>query len=125
MARVLIVDDDPDVRQLVEMKLKLDGIQTYGATNGAEALDVLTQEEIDLVVLDLMMPVMDGYETCRRIRAEHPTADIPVIMLTARAQAADMQEGFLHGANDYVVKPFSPRELLSRVRSTLVRNGVR
>ena len=125
MARVLIVDDDPDVRQLVEMKLKLDGIQTYGATNGAEALDVLSREDIDLVVLDLMMPVMDGYETCRRIRAGQPTASIPVIMLTARAQAADMQEGFLQGANDYVVKPFSPRELLSRVRSTLVRNGVR
>lgn len=125
MAHVLIVDDDPDVRQLIEMKLKLDGIRTSGATNGQEALDLLSKEQVDLVVLDLMMPVMDGYETCKRMRAEQGTADIPVIMLTARAQAADMQEGFLHGANDYVVKPFSPRELLSRVRSTLLRNGVR
>lgn len=125
MARVLIVDDDPDVRQLVEMKLKLDGIETFGATNGAEALEVMAKEAIDLVVLDLMMPVMDGFETCRRMRSQEETASIPVIMLTARAQAADMQEGFLTGATDYVIKPFSPRELLSRVRSTLVRHGVR
>jgi len=77
------------------------------------------------VALDLMMPVMDGYETCRRVRAEAVTADVPVIMLTALAHAADMPEGFLHGADDHVVKPFSPRELLGRVRSARVRTAVR
>ena len=125
MARVLVVDDDPDVRQLVEMKLRLDGIETLTATNGQEALDVLASNDVDLVVLDLMMPVMDGIETCRRIREAEDMADLPVIMLTAKAQASDIQSGFSTGATDYVVKPFSPRELLSRVRGSLARAGVR
>lgn len=125
MARVLVVDDDPDVRQLVEMKLRLDGIETLTATNGQEALDVLATNDVDLVVLDLMMPVMDGIETCKRIREAEDLADLPVIMLTAKAQASDIQTGFATGATDYVVKPFSPRELLSRVRGSLARAGVR
>lgn len=125
MARVLVVDDDPDVRQLVEMKLRLDGIETLVAKNGQEALDVLAAEHVDLVVLDVMMPVMDGIETCRRIREDESNAALPIIMLTAKAQAADIQSGFSTGATDYVVKPFSPRELLSRVRGNLARAGIR
>jgi DNA-binding response OmpR family regulator len=125
MARVLVVDDDPDVRQLVEMKLRLDGIETLTATNGQEALDVLAANDVDLVVLDLMMPIMDGIEACRRIRETEGLAELPVIMLTAKAQASDIQNGFSTGATDYVVKPFSPRELLSRVRGSLARAGVR
>ncbi len=125
MARVLVVDDDPDVRKLVEMKLRLDGIDTLVAGNGAEALEVLANEPVDLVVLDLMMPVMDGLETCRHMVSDPTLAEIPVIMLTARAQAADIEAGFATGATDYIVKPFSPRELLSRVRGVLLRSGVR
>lgn len=124
MATVLVVDDDPDVRQLVEMKLRLDGIETLSAANGREALDVLAESAVDLVVLDLMMPVMDGMETCKHIRANEEFATLPIIMLTAKAQAADIQAGFATGATDYVVKPFSPRELLSRVRGNLARAGV-
>lgn len=124
MATVLVVDDDPDVRQLVEMKLRLDGIETLSAANGKEALDVLAESAVDLVVLDLMMPVMDGIETCKHIRANDEFAALPIIMLTAKAQAADIQAGFATGATDYVVKPFSPRELLSRVRGNLARAGV-
>ena len=125
MARVLVVDDDPDVRRLVEMKLHLDGIETVSAADGAEALEVLQEGDVDLVVLDLMMPVMDGFETCRRMQADPALAPIPVIMLTARAQASDIESGFDLGATDYIVKPFSPRELLSRVRGVLLRAGVR
>lgn len=125
MARVLVVDDDPDVRQLVEMKLRLDGIETLVAKNGQEALDVLAVEHVDLVVLDVMMPVMDGMETCRRIREDESNAGLPIIMLTAKAQSSDIQSGFATGATDYVVKPFSPRELLSRVRGSLARAGIR
>ena len=125
MATVLVVDDDPDVRQLVEMKLRLDGIETIAVTNGVEALDALEKSHIDLVVLDVMMPVMDGIETCSRIREIEAFADLPVIMLTAQAQAGDIHEGFATGATDYVVKPFSPRELLSRVRGNLARAGIR
>ena len=125
MARVLVVDDDPDVRRLVEMKLHLDGIDTLSAADGAEALDVLASESVDLVVLDLMMPVIDGLEVCRRMKADPTLSSIPVIMLTARAQADDIETGFESGATDYIVKPFSPRELLSRVRGVLLRAGVR
>lgn len=123
VARVLVVDDDPDVRRLVEMKLRLDGIETLAAAHGGEALDVVERERVDLVVLDLMMPVLDGFETCRRLRADPRFAELPVIMLTARAQVADIERGFAVGATDYVVKPFSPRELLSRVRGMLTRAG--
>jgi DNA-binding response OmpR family regulator len=125
MARVLVVDDDPDVRRLVEMKLHLDGIETVSAADGAEALEVLQSEDVDLVILDLMMPVMDGFETCRKMQADPALASVPVIMLTARAQASDIESGFDMGATDYIVKPFSPRELLSRVRGVLLRAGVR
>lgn len=125
MARILVVDDDPDVRRLVEMKLHLDGIETVSAGDGAEALEILGEQSVDLVVLDLMMPVMDGYEVCRRMQADPVLSSIPVIMLTARAQANDIEAGFDIGATDYIVKPFSPRELLSRVRGVLLRAGVR
>lgn len=125
MARILVVDDDPDVLRLVEMKLRLDGIDTLVAANGVEALEVLADERVDLVVLDLMMPVMDGLEVCSRMQDDPELASIPVIMLTARAQANDIEAGFRCGATDYVVKPFSPRELLSRVRGVLLRSGVR
>ena len=86
---------------------------------------MLASHEIDLVVLDLMMPVMDGIEACRKIREDEAMAELPIIMLTAKAQASDIQTGFSTGATDYVVKPFSPRELLSRVRGSLARAGVR
>ena len=121
MATVLVVDDDRDIRELVAMKLKLDGIDVLEAPNGLAALEVLRANEVDLVILDLMMPVMDGVETCRAIRANDSWKSLPVIMLTARAQSDDVEHGFDIGATDYVIKPFSPRELLSRVRGTLAR----
>ncbi len=123
MATVLVVDDDRDIRELVAMKLKLDGIEVLEAANGRIALDVLEQHHVDLVVLDLMMPVMDGIEACRAIREREEWKNLPIIMLTARAQSDDVELGFGIGATDYVAKPFSPRELLSRVRGTLARSA--
>jgi len=117
MTTVLIVDDDPDVRKLVELKLQTSGYETRIAGNGVEGLDALEAHDIDIVVLDLMMPVMDGLEMCSRMRMDDRFRDIPVVMLTARAQPADIERGFELGATDYVVKPFSPRELVSRIRS--------
>ena len=125
MTTVLIVEDDPDIRRLVELKLSLDGIETLSATNGREALDLLASRKVDLAILDVTMPVMGGVETCRRIRADESLADLPIIMLTARADTTDIQDGLSAGATDYVVKPFSPRELLSRVRGTLARSAQR
>ncbi len=123
MATVLVVDDDRDIRELVAMKLRFDGIEVLAASNGRDALEVLGENKVDLVVLDLMMPVMDGIETCRQIRASKEWKDLPVIMLTARAQSDVVELGFDVGATDYVIKPFSPRELLSRVRATLARSA--
>ncbi len=123
MATVLVVDDDRDIRELVAMKLKLDGIEVLEAANGRIALEVLEQHHVDLVVLDLMMPVMDGIEACRAIREREEWKNLPIIMLTARAQSDDVELGFGIGATDYVAKPFSPRELLSRVRGTLARSA--
>ena len=124
MARVLVVDDDPDVRSLVELKLRLEDLEVVTAASGEEALAQLSVQDVDLVVLDLMMPGIDGVEVCRRIRENPDTSHLPVIMLTARAQEKDVERGFTVGATDYVVKPFSPRELMVRVRGALRRAGV-
>ncbi len=124
MARVLVVDDDPDVRSLVELKLRLEGLEVVTAASGEEALAQLSVQTVDLVVLDLMMPGIDGIEVCRRIRDTAEIAHLPVIMLTARAQEKDVERGLTVGATDYVVKPFSPRELMVRVRGALRRAGV-
>ncbi len=113
--KVLVVDDDPDVRRLVEIKLRLEGVETALASNGVEALEALEVSDFDLVILDIMMPEMDGVETCRRLRQHPELAFIPVLMLTARAQVTDIERGFAAGATDYMVKPFSPRELSDRV----------
>jgi len=119
--KVLVVDDDADVRRLVEMKLKIVGIGTELACDGQEALEKLEEDSFDLVILDIMMPEMDGIETCRRLRTSTGYGTVPVLMLTARAQIADIERGFEVGATDYMVKPFSPRELSDRVLGLLDR----
>ena len=111
---VLVVDDDPDVRRLVEMKLRMQGVGVDLACNGVEALVALESNVYDLVILDIMMPEMDGIETCKVLRANPRLSSVPVLMLTARAQVSDIERGFEAGATDYMVKPFSPRELSDR-----------
>jgi DNA-binding response OmpR family regulator len=116
--RVLVVDDEPTVREVVQWYLEHHGYQVELAGDGAGALDAFTAHVPDLVVLDLMLPGVDGLEVCRRIRAASAT---PVIMLTAKGHEADRIVGLELGADDYLVKPFSPRELVARVRSVLRR----
>lgn len=119
MTRILIVDDDPDLRRLIDMRLRLSAIDAISVTDGQAALDFLSREEVDAVVLDVMLPGISGLETCRRIREELRLFDLPVIMLTARARPADVEEGMAVGATDYIIKPFSPRELLMRLQSKM------
>jgi DNA-binding response OmpR family regulator len=116
---VLVVDDDRKIVQLVRTYLERDGHRVVAANDGRQALDVFEAERPDLVVLDLMLPEMDGYEVCRRIRA---TADTPILMLTARSSVPDRIHGLLQGADDYLPKPFSPAELAARVRAILRRS---
>jgi len=119
MARILVADDDADIRLLVVMRLQHSGHEVTGVPDGRAALDACRESGPDLVVLDVMMPGMDGLEACRELRAHPTTAKTPVILLTARAQTADVEAGLAAGADDYVTKPFSPRDLAERVDSLL------
>ena len=120
MSLIVIVDDDPDVRDLVEYKLVQNGHEVLSATNGQDALRLVPEVRPELVLLDVMMPGLSGFDVLERLRADAATRQVPVIMLTAKAQEADADRGFTLGANDYVLKPFSPRELVSRVNAQLV-----
>lgn len=123
MSRVLVVDDDPTVADVVLAYLRSSGIDAAHAADGLAALESARRVPPDLVVLDLMLPGLDGLEVCRRLRAERP--DLPVVMLTARGEEEDRIAGLEVGADDYVVKPFSPRELVLRIQSVLRRAEVR
>ena len=116
---LLVADDDEDILALVQLRLSRSGYEVIVARDGEEALRLAQEQHPDLAVLDWMMPKASGLEVLRAIRANSETADIPVVLLTARASEADVQEGLDAGANDYVAKPFSPQELASRVQSIL------
>ena len=122
MARVLVVDDDPTVREVVVSYLKAAQHEVVEAEDGESVATIVRESPIDLVVLDLMLPGIDGLEVCRRLRS---TSDVPVIMLTALGSETDRVVGLERGADDYVTKPFSPRELVLRVESVLRRAGDR
>jgi two-component system response regulator ResD len=117
-AKILVVDDESIVREVVERYLTREGYRVRSAADGEVALRLASEEIPDLVVLDLMLPAVDGLEVCRRLRAE---ADVPIIMLTAKGEETDRVVGLTLGADDYMVKPFSPRELVARVQAVLRR----
>ena len=119
MSTVLIADDDPDILALVTFKVKQAGYTLITATDGAAALAAARETTPDLVILDVSMPRMSGLDVCRELRADPATKKVPVLLLTARAQEADIEAGFDVGADDYVVKPFSPRELVARITAIL------
>lgn len=112
---ILICDDDPLLLDLLEFRLSARGFTVLVARDGGEALEIVGRHSLHAVVLDAMMPVIDGYEVLRRLRADPATADLPVIMLTARKAEHDIVTGLELGANDYVVKPFIPEELIMRL----------
>jgi phosphate regulon transcriptional regulator PhoB len=118
---VLVVEDEPDIRTLIVHHLTRDGFRCRTAGTGPEALARVRAAPPDLVVLDLMLPQMDGLEVCRRLRADPATAMVPIIMLTAKADEVDRVVGLEMGADDYIAKPFSPKELVARVRAVLRR----
>lgn len=115
---ILIVDDDPSIANLIEIYLVNEGYQVMKAASGREALELLNKKDARLVILDVMMPGMDGLEVCRTIRADKA---VPILMLSAKAEDMDKIMGLMTGADDYMVKPFNPLELLARVRSLLRR----
>jgi DNA-binding response OmpR family regulator len=117
-AKILVVDDEPRYLRLMEANLVTEGFQVYKATNGQEAVDVVVEKNPDLVLLDVMMPILDGFAACERIRE---FSNVPIIVVTARGSENDRVRGLDLGADDYIVKPFSATELLARVRAVLRR----
>lgn len=116
---VLVADDDADVRELVEFRLARAGYEVISAADGEEAVEVALERRPDLCVIDVMMPKLDGYEVTERLRAAEELAGLRILLLTASVQEAAVERGFEVGADDYIKKPFSPRELLERVASAL------
>ena len=119
--RILVVDDDRNLRKIIQTNLELAGYDVSTAANGEEALRLLDSMQPDLIVLDVMMPMMDGYEVARRIRRHPSNTHVPIIMLTAKSEVEDKLAGFEAGADDYITKPFGPQELLARVKAKIRR----
>lgn len=117
--KILVVDDEVYILQILEFSLGAEGFEVITANNGELAVAKAVQTQPDLIVLDIMMPVLDGYETCRRLKRQGETKNIPVILLTAKGREADKRLGFEVGAADYIVKPFSPSRLISRIEEII------
>jgi len=120
MPKILIVDDDPHIRELIQVLLSKEGIQTAEATDGEQALAILETEKIDLIILDIMMPNMDGWTFCREVRTYY-SDKLPILMVTAKGETTQKVKGFELGTDDYLVKPFAPAELAVRVKALLKR----
>ncbi len=121
MPRILIVDDEKMIRNVVKEYAEFEGYETMEAGDGMEAVEICRKEDFDIIVMDIMMPRLDGYSACKEI---HKTKQIPVIMLSARGEEYDKLFGFEIGVDDYVVKPFSPKELLARIKAVLKRSTI-
>jgi phosphate regulon transcriptional regulator PhoB len=125
MKSILVVDDEPDIAALVSYNLNKEGFSVKSAADGEEALAIIRETRFDLIVLDLMLPGLHGMELCRILRSNPKTAHVPIIMLTARGDETDKVRGLETGADDYMTKPFSPKELVARVKAILRRSGER
>ncbi len=120
MPKILVVDDEPDICRMIRRYAEHDGYETVGVSDGTEAVEICRKQDFDIIVMDAMMPEMDGFTAVRKIREEK---DIPVLMLSARSAEYDKLYGFEVGADDYVTKPFSPRELMARINVIIKRNA--
>ena len=123
MSRILIADDEPHIRKLVSFTLGNRGYEVLQAEDGGQAFDMATGELPDLILLDVMMPVMTGYDVLDRLKADERTAGIPVIMLSAKSQRTEVEEGLTRGAEQYIGKPFTPRDLVQQVSELLDTEG--
>jgi two-component system alkaline phosphatase synthesis response regulator PhoP len=117
--KILVVDDEVYIVHILDFSLGMEGYEVLTALDGEQALEKARQEHPDLIVLDIMMPKLDGYETCKLLKADDGTRNIPVILLSAKGRNADQKVGFDVGADDYITKPFSPRKLVERINDIL------
>lgn len=123
MARIFIAEDEPDIRELIEFTLRYGGHEVHSVSNGEEALLEVKKYKPDLILLDVRMPVMDGIEVCKRIKADRDLKNIPVVFLSAKGQTNEINAGLGAGAVDYLLKPFAPEELNKRLREILERKA--
>ncbi len=117
--KIMVVDDEPYIARVIKFKLEQEGYAVISANDGVTGLERIRQEKPDLVLLDVMMPGLTGYEVCQQVKADADLAGIPVVFLTAKGQERDREQGLNLGANDYITKPFSPNRLLELVRSII------
>ncbi len=117
--KILVVDDEIYIVHILDFSLGMEGYEVVTALDGEQALEKARSEKPDLIVLDIMMPKLDGYETCKRLKADPVTKDMPVILLSAKGRNVDQKVGFEVGADDYITKPFSPRKLVERINAIL------
>jgi len=123
MAKILIAEDEPDIRELVAFTLRFGGYEVVAATNGEEAVHTASREHPDLILMDVRMPRLTGYDACRMMKASEELKDIPVVFLSAKGQDSEIQSGLEAGAEEYLLKPFSPDQLTARVRAILAKFG--
>ncbi len=118
--KILVVDDEVNITQILEFSIGAEGYEVITAANGEEAIDKARREQPDLIILDVMMPKIDGYEACRILKANPLTKGIPVVLLTAKGRDIDKRLGYEVGATDYIIKPFSPNKLVDRIHQLLI-----
>ena len=123
--RILVVDDEIYIVHILEFTLTMEGFDVITAADGDEALRRIEQDRPDLVVIDIMMPRLDGYEVCRRLRQDEDWRELPIILLSAKGRPIDRETGLSLGADDYIIKPFSPRRLLEKIRGLLERKDLK
>jgi two-component system alkaline phosphatase synthesis response regulator PhoP len=117
--KILVVDDEVNITQILEFSIGAEGYEVISAQNGEEAIDKARREQPDLIILDIMMPIIDGYEACRILKSNPLTKNIPVVLLTAKGRDIDKRLGYEVGATDYIIKPFSPNKLIDRIHELL------
>jgi two-component system alkaline phosphatase synthesis response regulator PhoP len=123
MERILIAEDEPDIRELISLALQFNGFEVISASDGAEAVELASNNSFDLIMLDVRMPRLTGYEACRQLREMETTKEIPIIFLSAKGQEAEVDEGLEAGADRYILKPFAPIELANEIKQILAERG--
>jgi two-component system alkaline phosphatase synthesis response regulator PhoP len=123
MERILIAEDEPDIRELIRLALQFNGFEVISASDGAEAVELASNNSFDLIMLDVRMPRLTGYEACRQLREMEATKEIPIIFLSAKGQEAEVDEGLEAGADRYILKPFAPFELANEIKQILAERG--
>ena len=123
MERILIAEDEPDIRELIRLALQFNGFEVISASDGAEAVELASNNSFDLIMLDVRMPRLTGYEACRQLRKMEATKEVPIIFLSAKGQEAEVDEGLEAGADRYILKPFAPIELANEIKQILAERG--